>query len=89
MDKQEILFLFEKQAATSIHCDAFSLASAFAECLGALSERLSQDELEHLIRIGSGIYECGVRECGKGVPVEDLLPASECWAKKIGSSLYL
>ncbi|MGV3742114.1 MAG: hypothetical protein ACO1NO_07380 [Burkholderiaceae bacterium] len=88
MDKQKILFLFQKEADISSQCDPFSLASMFAECMSSLSDRLTDEELDKLIRVGAGIYHCGVREYGKGVPVEDLLPASECWEQKIKSSLY-
>lgn len=88
MDKQELLMLFEKQASSSSHCDPFSLASAYAETLSEIAGRLSQEEVKRLIQIGAGIYECGIRESGRGIPPEDLLPASECWASKIKSSIY-
>ena len=88
MDKQQIFFLFEKEADISSQCDPFSLASMFAECISSLSDRITEEELDKLIRVGAGIYQCGLREYGKGVPFDDLLPASECWAKKIKSSMY-
>ncbi len=88
MDKQQILFLFEKEADISSHCDPFSLASMFAECMSSLSDRLTEEEVDKLIRVGAGIYHCGVREYGKSVPIDDLLPASECWTKAIKSSIY-
>jgi hypothetical protein len=88
MNSQEILLRFEKEASTSAHCDPFSLASLFAECVSELSGKLSKDEFEQLILVGAGIYHCGIREYGKDVPVDDLLPARECVARKIKSSLY-
>ena len=88
MDKQQILFLFEKEADISSRCDPFSLASMFAECMSSLSDRLTEEEVVKLIRVGAGIYHYGVREYGKGAPIDDLLPASECWAKKIKNSIY-
>ena len=88
MDTQQILLRCEKEAAGAAHCESFSLASLFAHCLSMISERLTEDELEQFIRIGAGIYQCAVRENGKSVPVDDLLPASECWGRKIDGSLY-
>lgn len=88
MNSQEILLRFEKEAAALGHCDPFSLASLFAQCMSELSEKLSNDEFEQLILIGAGIYHCGTREYGKDVPVDDLLPACESVSRKIKSSLY-
>jgi hypothetical protein len=88
MNSQDILLRFEKEASALAHCDPFSLASLFAECVSELSEKLSKDEFEQLISVGAGIYHCGKREYGKDVPVDDLLPARECVTRKIKSSLY-
>jgi hypothetical protein len=88
MDKQHILSRFEKEAAALENCDPFSLASLFAERLSMLSDRLTEDEFEELIRIGAGIFQYGIRECGESIPVDDLLPAKEVLARKIKSSIY-
>ena len=59
--------------------DAFALAAKLATCLEPLSERLHDEELAELIRIGGAIYRIGAEDCKQDVPLEDLFPACENW----------
>ncbi len=88
MDKQQILLRFEQEAAGSAHCEPFSLAALFAECLSGLADRLTEEEFEQMTQIGTAIFQYGVSQSTKSIPVDDLLPASEWWARKIKCSLY-
>lgn len=78
MDKYQILALMTREE-NQLDADPFALAASLAQELGMLSERLKEEELLRLIRIGGAIYRIGVEKFGTAVEMEDLFPACDNW----------
>lgn len=78
MTKFEIMALIMREESHS-ETDAFTVSAKLATLLERLSERLRDDELAELIRIGGSIYRFGIEQSKQPVPLEDLFPACENW----------
>lgn len=77
MSKYCIMSLMMRKENAAHDVDAFTLAAQMADLLARISPKLTAEELSFLIRAGGKIYDAGVKEFGKGLPVEDLFPAQE------------
>lgn len=69
------LMMREENAATEV--DPFSFAAQMADLLARIAPKLTAEELAFFIRAGGKIYDSGIKECGTGIPMEDLFPAEE------------
>lgn len=77
MSKYCMMSLMMRRENAAADVDAFSFAAQMADLLTKIMPRLTTDELAFLIRAGGKIYDAGMKECGSGVPLEDLFPAEE------------
>lgn len=79
MDKYQIMALMMRSEHQVIDANFYGLSAVMADKLAAVSDKLSDAELDSFIRIGAAIYRAGMNEFGARVPVEDLFPANENW----------
>lgn len=78
MTKYEIMAL-AMRTENQFDVGGISIAARIAAWIEAVEPKLGDEEIAELIQLAGAAYRIGVKECGQGVPLEDLFPAYENW----------